>query len=388
MSQPTPAPAASGAAHLDRADFTSLISALTQHGYRIIGPTLRDGAIVLDEISADRDLPIGITDEHEGGHYRTKSNGKATLFAYADGPHSIKNYLYPSRSLLYRARGSNADFIVEPPDADVDTRYAFLGVRACDIRAMSIQDKVFAEGEHADPGYSMRRANIFIVAVHCSSPSANCFCTSMGAGPRAEAHFDLALTEVCTNNAHYFVVECGSVQGKAVLDRIPHRAATEKERIAAIDVMRHAESRLSKTMDTVDIRDLLYSAATNPRWEETAKRCLSCANCTMVCPTCFCSTVEDTTSLTGDVADRWRVWDSCFTLDYSHIHGGSVRKTGSSRYRQWITHKLASWYDQFGTSGCVGCGRCITWCPVGIDITEEVAALRGAETKGKAATGG
>ncbi|NUM54571.1 MAG: 4Fe-4S dicluster domain-containing protein [Candidatus Hydrogenedentes bacterium] len=388
MSQPTTEQTSRGAAILDRADFNSFLDALTKHGYEIIGPTVRDSAIVFGDVRRDTDLPIGVTDEHEGGHYRLKPTGSQALFAYAVGPHSLKNYLYPSRSLLYRVRGSSSDFTVDVPNAERVPRRAYIGVRACELRAMAIQDKVFAEGDYADPGYAARRAGLFIVAVNCGSPAGNCFCSSMGSGPKAEAHFDVALTEVCDDTRHYFVVEYGSAQGKALFDDVPHRGASENERDAAIDVVRGAEARMGKTMDTSGIRDLLYRNAQSPRWEETAKRCLACANCTMVCPTCFCSTVEDTTSLSGDNAERWRVWDSCFTIDFSHIHGGSVRKSGSSRYRQWITHKLASWHDQFDTSGCVGCGRCITWCPVGIDITEEVSALRTAEAGGRAATGG
>jgi sulfhydrogenase subunit beta (sulfur reductase) len=99
----------------------------------------------------------------------------------------------------------------------------------------------------------------------------------------------------------------------------------------------------------------------------------------MVCPTCFCTSVEDSTDVDGDGVVRVQRWDSCFTVDYSYIHGGSVRSSDRSRYRQWMTHKLSTWFDQFGSSGCVGCGRCITWCPVGIDITEEVAAIRATE---------
>ena len=101
----------------------------------------------------------------------------------------------------------------------------------------------------------------------------------------------------------------------------------------------------------------------------------------MVCPTCFCTTVEDGTDLAGESAERTRRWDSCFTIDFSYVHGGSVRLRSRSRYRQWMTHKLATWIDQFGSSGCVGCGRCITWCPVAIDITEEVAAIRADPTR-------
>jgi Fe-S-cluster-containing hydrogenase component 2 len=141
-------------------------------------------------------------------------------------------------------------------------------------------------------------------------------------------------------------------------------------------------------MDTRGIKELLYRNYEHPRWDNVATRCLTCANCTMVCPTCFCTTVEDVTDLSGDHAERWRKWDSCFTMDFSYIHGGSVRATPKSRYRQWLTHKLATWFDQFGSSGCVGCGRCITWCPVAIDLTEEVRAIRDSETAGRPNTSG
>jgi ferredoxin len=131
-----------------------------------------------------------------------------------------------------------------------------------------------------------------------------------------------------------------------------------------------------RSLDTENIRDLLFDNLEHPRWKEVADRCLSCANCTLVCPTCFCSSVTEVTDLTGDAVSRERQWASCFTLEHSQMHGANARPTTASRYRQWLTHKLAGWIDQFGTSGCTGCGRCITWCPVGIDITEEVAAIR------------
>ena len=140
--------------------------------------------------------------------------------------------------------------------------------------------------------------------------------------------------------------------------------------------MAQARREMGRAMDTTNIKQLLYDNPEHPQWDKVAGRCLSCANCTMACPTCFCSTVEDVSDLTGKHAERWRKWDSCFSLEFSYIHGGHVRQSTKGRYRQWMTHKLASWQDQFGTSGCVGCGRCITWCPVGIDITEEVKAIR------------
>jgi len=209
----------------------------------------------------------------------------------------------------------------------------------------------------------------------------------MHTGPKATFGFDLALTEVLTGERHYFVVEVATERGTEVLQDVPHRDASEEEQQAAEAAVARAAAQMGRTLDTTNIKDLLYRNYEHPRWDEVANRCLTCGNCTMVCPTCFCTTVEDTTDLTGEHAERWRKWDSCFTLDFSYIHGGSVRASPKSRYRQWLTHKLATWIDQFGTSGCVGCGRCITWCPVAIDITEEVRAIRASDGATSAAAG-
>jgi ferredoxin len=256
------------------------------------------------------------------------------------------------------------------------SRFAFIGVRACEIHAIAIQDKVLCQGPYPDQAYAMRRRDAFIVAVNCGQAGGTCFCVSMNTGPKADSGFDLALTELISDGVHEFLVEVGSEAGAAVLAQIPHGPAGEAQRAAAAAAVARAASQMGRSMDTAGLKELLQANLNHPRWDEVAERCLTCGNCTMVCPTCFCTTVEDTSDLAGTSAERVKKWDSCFTIDFSYLHGGSVRQTGKSRYRQWMTHKLASWIDQFGSSGCVGCGRCITWCPVGIDITEEAAAIR------------
>jgi sulfhydrogenase subunit beta (sulfur reductase) len=200
----------------------------------------------------------------------------------------------------------------------------------------------------------------------------------MGTGPKVDRGFDLALTEI-TEGEHRFLVEVGSEPGRDVLAELTGRKATAGDRAVADKVSARAAQSMGRRIETDDLPGLLMRNLDHPRWDDVAGRCLTCANCTMACPTCFCTSVEDASDLSGTESERTQRWDSCFTMDFSYIHGGSVRSSPRARYRQWMTHKLATWHDQFGTSGCVGCGRCITWCPVGIDITEEVAAIRASE---------
>lgn len=360
-----------------------LLEALRRRGYQVVGPVRRDGAIVYDELTSVDDLPAGWRDEQTGGKYQLVRRTDQAFFGYVVGPHAWKKYLHPPELTLWRAQRKNGTFQIKQ-EKDEPARYAFVGVRACELHAIAMQDKVFMSGAYVDPHYKQRRENAFIVAVNCTQAGGNCFCASMNTGPQATSGFDLALTEVCEHDEHYFLVESGSAKGGEILRALPHRPASEGEQAAAMRLVQQAAAHMGRALDTVDIKSLLDRNTENPRWEETARRCLACANCTMVCPTCFCTTVADVTDLTGEHAERVRKWDSCFTMDFSYIHGGSIRVSTKARYRQWLTHKLATWLDQFGASGCVGCGRCITWCPVGIDLTEEVRAIRASEVAGNA----
>jgi ferredoxin len=356
----------------------ALLDVLKQRGFRVIGPTVRDAAIVYDDIASIADLPRGWTDEQDGGRYRLHRRDDDALFGYAVGPQSWRKFLHPPTQRLWSAT-RNGDGVTVTPEPHPTERLAFIGARSCELHAIAIQDRVLLGGAHVDAGYRARRAGVFAVAVNCGTAGGTCFCVSMHSGPKATTGYDLALTELLDGPEHRFLVEVGSDDGRAVLAELPQRPATPEDKDAAEAVIARTAGSMGRTMRSDDVAALLKRNLAHPRWEEVASRCLSCANCTLVCPTCFCTTVEDTSELDGSRTARTQRWDSCFTMDHSYIHGGSVRPSGSSRYRQWMTHKLSSWWDQFGTSGCVGCGRCITWCPVGIDITEEVAAIRGSE---------
>jgi ferredoxin len=375
---------------LPRQRFDDLLRLLAADGCEVIGPRLEQEAIVYGPLRSAAELPIGWTDRQEAGSYRLERRGDS-YFGYAVGPHSWKKYLFPPTLRLWQGRCTANGFeIVDatPPPQ----RRAFVGVRACELHALAVQDRVFLgrAGQYTDPAYARAREQLFLVAVECEHPAGTCFCASMGTGPEvptgrlslplAKQHAgeaapaDLVLTELDDG----FLVRAGTAAGADVLGRLVLEAATAAQGEDGRQRVDRAARSMGRTVNAEGIRDVLHANQEHPRWDDVAGRCLACTNCTLVCPTCFCSSVEDMTDLSGEQAARVRRWDSCFNPEFGAVHGGNFRPSIRGRYRQWLTHKFASWYDQFGVSGCVGCGRCITWCPVGIDVTEEITAIRAA----------
>ena len=356
----------------------ALVSALHARGYRVLGPRLRDGAIVYDDLERADQLPVGWTDAQAPGRYRVERREDEARFGYAVGPHSWKQFLLPARVRIWRSRRDGEGFEIEADETDRPP-LALVGVRGCELSAIAIQDRVLLGGEYVEADYAARRDGAFIVAVDCFEPADTCFCTSMGCGPQIRGACDLVLSEIL-DGEHRFLVRAGSERGAEVLRGLPQRSAVAADLAASQAAVDGAAARMTRSVQSGDLRDLLARNLEHPRWEEVAERCLTCGNCTMVCPTCFCTSVEDVSDLAGNEAERVRLWESCFSVDHSFLHGGALRRSGRSRYRQWLTHKFGTWHDQFDSSGCVGCGRCIAWCPVGIDVTEELAAIR--ETDG------
>ncbi len=357
----------------DRAALAALLKTLVGQHYSIIGPKVTGTAITYQPIASIDDLPRGWTSEQAPGRYRLKRRDDAALFAYGPAVESLKRYVHPPLERLFTASKETGSLTFDAAPAR-PPKLAIVGVRPCELEAIARLDKVFLSGPAADPNYRARREAMFIVAANCTEPGDTCFCASMQTGPRAKAHFDLALTEL---PAEQFLVQIGTPAGAEVMSAVPFSEASADAIDAEQRAIETAKARMGRQVDLTGLPELLAANLEHPEWDEVAKRCLACANCTMSCPTCFCHTIEDRTDLSGAEIRRDRRWDTCFSAEFSYIHGGSIRPSIRARYRQWLTHKFSSWVQQFGTAGCVGCGRCITWCPAGIDVTQEIQRLRG-----------
>lgn len=350
-----------------------LLNALQAQGYRCVGPQVRDDAIVYDDLESITQLPWGIKDEQKPGSYRLIRGETTEAFAWANGPQAIKPLLFKPKEMLWKVMRDSTGRLsfqqIQPKAESI----ALFGVRSCDLAAMAIQDKVFIQDKYVDERYRAQRENLFIIAVNCSYSGGNCFCVSTGDGPEAKKGFDLVMTEIDDG----FVIGSGSEAGKKMLAQLVLSTADTVQTEHAQQGLDRAVKMQSKKMPAVNVRDLLFANLDHPRWDDVAQRCLSCGNCTSVCPTCFCHTETEKPALDGADSEHAREWDSCFTAGHSYVHDTVIRDTTKARYKQWLTHKLGSWWDQFDTSGCIGCGRCVTWCPVGIDLTEEIAAISG-----------
>ena len=364
---------------LDSDGLELLVVGLRERGYEVWGPQVRDGVIVHSILETIEDLPLGWTDEQAGGRYRLVPRSDGARFGYAVGPRSLKEVLHEPRQRVWAIRRVNGELAIEMDEPEPLSR-AFLGARPCEVAAVSKQDRILADGPHPDPAYRANREDLFLVAVDCGDPAATCFCASLGTGPSSESGYDLALTELPGPHPDAvdtrYVARAGSERGRQLLAALPSSPATADDRRSVEQVEQRAVDAIVRKLDTDRIREVIYDNLESGQWADIAERCLACGNCTLVCPTCFCTNLEDVTDLSGDTTTRWRVWDTCYSTEFSHLGPGPVRASTAARYRQWFMHKLGSWIDQFGESGCVGCGRCITWCPVGIDLTAELAAMR------------
>ena len=366
-----------GARHLPAARLDDLVGALHAEGRRVVAPVVEDGALRTREVETAAELPFGWVATSAPGKVRLERRAAAdpaAMRAFDNGPawSGLKPWTFPSRvDALSVERGAEGrvSVHVESPAAQPT---AAIGARACDLAALAVHDRVLAGGPAVDPDYATRRADLLVIAVECAMATSTCFCVSMGTGPEVTTGADIVLAEVDGG----FVARADSPAGERLLGALALEPVAADAIAAAQDQVARVRAGMGDGVAAERLHDGLLANLDSPRWAEIAKRCLACANCTLVCPTCFCTGTAITSDLDGRESSAARIWDSCFTAGFAQVAGGgSFRPQHADRYRQWLTHKFATWWDQFGSSGCVGCGRCIAWCPVGIDVREELAIL-------------
>lgn len=359
---------------LDFARLNALIKALQSAGYRCMGPGVENDGIVFRELANAANLPRGLQAEQTPGQFKLSRDPQNRYFAWTSGPQAIKPFVFAPHESLWQTRRDDQGVLRFEPLAPQPVKTALIGVRACDLAALALQDAHFLESKYSDASYATRRKSLFLVAVQCAEPATTCFCASTGDGPTPQSGFDLSLVEL----ADGFLVSAGSEAGREVLSALDLKEASPEQIQAGREQAEAAARKQSRSLPSRDLRSVLMNNLEHARWDDVATRCLSCGNCTAVCPTCFCHAHMDEPDAATGESRHVRQWDSCFNEGHAYIHGHNVRPDTRTRYRQWLVHKLAAWHDQYGRSGCVGCGRCITWCPAGIDLTEEIAAMKGA----------
>jgi len=332
---------------------------------------VQDGAIQYRQIDNMDELPVGVEVEQAPGLYRLEQGNNNRIFNYSNGPQGLKPLVFAPHEVLWQAyRNASGELVFSGTELKNDPT-AVIGVRACDLAALELQDRHFLGKGMPDPQYKQRRDSLLLIGVDCNSPSATCFCASTGDGPALQSGFDIGMSELEDG----FLLRAGSSRGRELLRQLDLAPAIDEQLESVAAAMAQAAAGQQRKLPGVDLQKKLFERLDPAYWQQVASRCLACCNCSAVCPTCFCFSEHAETQLDGASSQQVREWDSCFTPGHSAVHGFQVRADTAARYRQWLTHKLAGWHEQYGRSGCVGCGRCITWCPVGIDITQEVSGV-------------
>jgi ferredoxin len=337
-----------------------------EHAFQKYRITREAFSLLVDSLMGDMKV---VGPAEEGGQTSFRHIGSASELRMD----YLSTMIPPSKVLFYRPVenilrfniGNDASIEEIPPE---DEKVLALGVHPCDMHAILYLDRVLNE----DPYYTARRKNTTIVALNCSEASEHCFCSSAGTGPHLKVKdgYDLLLT----NAGEFYLAEPASRRGEELIggvrsarvDELLEKDAQEKALIEA----------MKKSVDMRGLDELFMKNIEHPVWARVAEeRCLSCSNCVMVCPTCFCHDLVDETSMDLSSVLRLRRWDACHDLQFAAVHGGNFRCTRASRLRQFVMHKL-NYTSQFGAAGTVGCGRCIKWCPTGIDLTEIAEEIR------------
>jgi ferredoxin len=334
---------------MEKKDFPSFIEELRKE-YEFIGPVRKGKSYIFDKISDEKEISLD---------YDTTILPPKKLFFLPE------EKLF---SFLRKEKGR-----VDIKEEEKEAKRALFGVHPCDVKALLLLDQVM-KGDFLDPYYVKRRQKTILIAMNCTQPRENCFCTSFDTGPELKEGYDLLLTDLDRK----YLVEVGTLDGKRLLERVKTSKAGKGDVKKKKQKIEGAREKIKKKIETEGLEADLKKNFNHEKWKEVKDKCLFCGSCTHVCPTCFCYNVSDFNAHTLKSGERIRNWDSCLTLEFAEVAlGGNFRKDREARIKQRIYHKLAYFKEQFGSFGCVGCGRCIDTCVKDIDITEVINEIRG-----------
>lgn len=312
--------------------------------YALFGPVESDGTTSFKEITPNSQLLILDS-------YNTDKPPKEVFFPQTE------------TMFAYNEKGIHSSVYKGKP-------IALFGVRPCDAKSFLLLNKVFKENEYEDPYWIGRYKNALIFVLACNNPLSTCFCNWLNGGPFNKKGADIFLIDI--NDA--FLIEPCSQKGEEFITnlsssiRLPKAVRSDLKR--AESIKEEAESLLSESIELASLKEALDHLWDNPVWEEIAYKCLNCAVCSYLCPTCHCFDIQD------ENRERIRIWDSCmFSLFTKEASGYNPRPTGKERMRQRIMHKFSYLVDNLGEFACVGCGRCIRDCPVNMDIREIISKI-------------
>ncbi|MGD0276344.1 MAG: 4Fe-4S dicluster domain-containing protein [Syntrophales bacterium] len=302
--------------------------------------------------------------------FKALEKGEEPLVRYANSKNAPKNFFFPHTELMmkYTRTPKGMTFKEKGPEAP---EAVLFGVRPCDARSLVLLDRLFDQEKYRDNYYIERRARITVISMACVHPPyATCFCTSVDGAPVSSDGADILITDVEDN----YLVEFLSEKGQKYLSYFGNAAADEAAVARKEEIARQAASEIKSHIPAKEIKPILDVNFEHPFWNTIHQKCLACGTCTFLCPTCHCFDISD--EVKGADGIRIRNWDSCmfplFTLETS---GHNPRTTQKERWRQRAMHKFKYYVDNFNAIACVGCGRCVMYCPVNIDIRKIVTDI-------------
>ncbi len=288
-------------------------------------------------------------------------------------PHNTR---YPPKSLFlpqsevllrYKSRVNRLEEDITTPKPRI-----IMGIRPCDATALTLLDTVFDQEDYRDPYWSAKRDATLLIGMGCVEPPQTCFCTTVGYGPFSHAGLDAMITEVVDS----YMVEVFSDRVNELFSDLP--IASQAQENLVNDIQLRAKKSMSPAFETTNLKGTLDQIFESDYWEKIAESCLGCGICTFLCPTCFCFDIVDEVQRN----ERVRNWDTCMFRIYSQeASGHNPRPTRSERTRQRLMHKFSYWLDHIGKIGCTGCGRCVRYCPVGLDIRAMLRAASNFESE-------